>query len=298
MTFLHNRFNEQGLSGQPVGRLVPDGRMIGRLPLGVYPMEEQGAMEMHAHSFWELVVVTRGSGVHVTEEEWYEIAAGDVFVITPSGAHGYRNTTRLGLENILFEPDRVFPDQSWLLQVPGFQALFYLEPKLRSQDRFSARLRLGPDQLRTAVALVSTLTNDLQSGTPLDASGDFFKLVSFLCRAYEEASSDATRHVAQAAEILAEIERSLEFPVSMDELASQFNMSRSTFFRRFRQITGTSPVQYLLDRRIARASELLRTTTLGIGEIAQRVGMPDSNYFCRMFKRVHGCSPTDYRNRR
>ncbi|MCQ6562155.1 response regulator [Paenibacillus mendelii] len=67
------------------------------------------------------------------------------------------------------------------------------------------------------------------------------------------------------------------------------------FSRRFKQITGSCFNDYLTRIRVERSKDLLATTTLRINLISQMVGYEDQNYFCNVFRKVTGSSPTCYR---
>jgi AraC family transcriptional regulator, arabinose operon regulatory protein len=84
---------------------------------------------------------------------------------------------------------------------------------------------------------------------------------------------------------------------SVPEMATRAGLSRSQFTRRFREATGRSPTQCLLEARTMRACHLLRETALRVGEIADLLGYSDIFYFSRQFKAMVGASPTDYRER-
>lgn len=81
----------------------------------------------------------------------------------------------------------------------------------------------------------------------------------------------------------------------INRLSRQFKLSARTLSRRFTQATGLAPLQYLQKLRLDIARELLRDSDLEIGEIASRVGYPDSAYFSRLFRRVLQVSPNEYR---
>lgn len=88
----------------------------------------------------------------------------------------------------------------------------------------------------------------------------------------------------------------LSRPWTLTMMARLAGLSRSTFSHRFRALTGESPVQYLIRQRIELARRLLSTTTLGIAEIAERVGYETSSAFSHSFKKATGISPADFRN--
>ncbi|NUK01374.1 helix-turn-helix domain-containing protein [Streptomyces lunaelactis] len=83
--------------------------------------------------------------------------------------------------------------------------------------------------------------------------------------------------------------------LTLDDLASQAGMSVRTLNRRFREQTGTSPLQWLLRVRIRQAQYLLETTTHPVDRIALQVGFGSPTAFRDRFKRFIGTSPHAYR---
>lgn len=88
-----------------------------------------------------------------------------------------------------------------------------------------------------------------------------------------------------------------ESPISATELAAQACLEPRTFLRRFTKATGMKPMEYQQQIRISRAREMLELTRLGVEEIAGKVGYEDLKHFRRVFKRIVGLSPSDYRRR-
>ena len=84
-------------------------------------------------------------------------------------------------------------------------------------------------------------------------------------------------------------------PISIQEYAESRNMSVCWFQRNFKQIVKHTPMQYLLTIRVNNATSLLETTNYGLAEIATIVGYEDPLYFSRLFRKIKGVSPRDYR---
>ncbi len=80
-------------------------------------------------------------------------------------------------------------------------------------------------------------------------------------------------------------------PLTLDDVAAQVNMSVPALARRFRLETDGSVMAHLQDLRMRKAADLLRTGTLSVKEVAAAVGIPDTSYFCRCFRRAWGDSP-------
>jgi transcriptional regulator GlxA family with amidase domain len=74
-------------------------------------------------------------------------------------------------------------------------------------------------------------------------------------------------------------------------------MTERTLNRRFKQACGTTPIQYLQALRIEQARKLLETTAFSIEKIINAVGYEDLSSFTRLFKKITGLSPSQYRTK-
>ena len=83
--------------------------------------------------------------------------------------------------------------------------------------------------------------------------------------------------------------------IRLDDLAETFYINKFYLTRIFREQFGVSINAYLLSLRITHAKQLLRFTDFTIEKIGIQCGMKDANYFSRMFKKVEGISPGEYR---
>lgn len=87
----------------------------------------------------------------------------------------------------------------------------------------------------------------------------------------------------------------IEQKISLQEMASQFKLSVPHFSRLFRQRTRNSPIEYFIQLKMQHACQLLDYSNLKIYEIADAIGYDDSYYFSRIFKKVMGISPLQYK---
>ena len=84
--------------------------------------------------------------------------------------------------------------------------------------------------------------------------------------------------------------------LKIDQLAKLSNLSLSSFKRSFKKEYNNSPTNYINNRRLEKAKELLTLTELSIGDVAFEVGFQDSLYFTRLFKNKIGTPPSKYRS--
>jgi AraC family transcriptional regulator len=83
--------------------------------------------------------------------------------------------------------------------------------------------------------------------------------------------------------------------VSLSDAAAVVGLSTSYFARAFRQSTGVPPHQWVIQRRLERARELLELTTLPLAEVALRAGFADQSHFTNAFRRATGTTPGQWR---
>ncbi len=84
--------------------------------------------------------------------------------------------------------------------------------------------------------------------------------------------------------------------LTIPSIAAEMGMSRTTFFSRFKELSGLSPQDYLTHYRIAYARQLLQAGGLSVSEVAYKSGFSDPKYFSRIFKKVEGVSPSNVKH--
>ncbi|MBP1989928.1 AraC family transcriptional regulator [Paenibacillus eucommiae] len=85
--------------------------------------------------------------------------------------------------------------------------------------------------------------------------------------------------------------------LTVTELAAHIGLSTSRYTSVFKQYTGLSPQQYLIQYRLQKAKELINNTQLNIRQIAALVGFDDQMYFSRLFKKYEHMSPIEFRKK-
>ncbi len=269
-------------------------------PLNVLRRSPQFPFPLHDHDFSELVIVYGGEGIHFSGQTEHRIKAGDVFVINGSVEHGYRDTSKLCLVNILFLPDNMNLSLLDLPMSSAFHLLFTLEPEFRAQYEAAGYLHLTKEQLAAVMALVDVMESELQQrrkGYRMLVCGCFMQLAALLIRYYEEPDRAIPPKMLKMSEVMVYLHSNYRSRVSIEQLSASTGMSESTLSRAFKQAVGTTPLDYCNRLRLRRAAELLRTTDMSISEIAEASGFDDSNYFSRIFSKQLGLSPRIYRQK-
>ncbi len=218
-----------------------------------------------------LIACVAGSGWLKIQERRFNIKAGDIFCCPPSLSHGYRCGEE-GWE--IYWTHCQGRQVTTLCEAAGLNAVTPVRP-----------LAHYP-QVREAFAV---LVDGLAIGgneSPWLAARNLHTLLHAL----------VWHHCKPAkGQSLADLVK--EGCESLDELVAASGYSRFHFCRLFKAETGQTPWQYVLDRRLGRARELLLGSHLSIKEIASKLGFNNPDYFSRIFSRNSGVTPKCYRGR-
>ncbi len=93
------------------------------------------------------------------------------------------------------------------------------------------------------------------------------------------------------------LQQNIHKKLTIADICSQIGYSRTTIFRLFREHTGQTPMEYLVQMKIQSAKQMLRETDFSVMEISYRLGFDSSNYFTKVFKRYTGLTPSAYKKR-
>ncbi len=263
------------------------------------PYHEHDLTEvLHAHDFAELVVVAKGSGVQQIDGRDYPVSAGDVFLLQGRQKHAFAKREGMVLFNVMYDARRLSLPGDELRRLPGYSALFVLEPTHRRRHNFTSRLHLERTALAHAESLLQPMVKEC-GNRPVGYEASLFAyllgLMIFLSREYAKIKTPNGRALLRLGELIGQLERHYARRWRLADLAAAAHMSESSLLATFKEATGQSPIDYLIRLRIQRAAELLRHGSQSISEVAFSVGFDDSNYFSRQFRKTMQTSPREYR---
>jgi AraC family transcriptional regulator, arabinose operon regulatory protein len=148
--------------------------------------------------------------------------------------------------------------------------------------------------------LIRKALNTLKSDSPLrgiDGSGlVYVLLLGFLKFIERDGNESHGGNVMRLKPALDLIEQEMHRPLGLEDLASSVGVTPQYFCELFKAVTSQRPTEYVNQRRIARAKELLlQEPTTKIHDIGVRVGFESDSYFATVFKRYEGTSPRRFR---
>ncbi len=276
-------------------------------PFFIHYGKHDEPLHLHGHEdFFELTVVLSGFATHIVGNDASQIKQGDVFVMGRDIVHGYDAPQHLRICNIMFRPETLLAADYDVKSLPGFHALFLLEPLLHSVQGFQSRLTLDAAQFQVLKQLIDTTIAEYDSHCPGRKTlllSYFIEMVVLLSRFYDDWSmhqdvrDPGFHEITDIAAVAAFMEKHYAEPISICQLLSQSHYSRRHFIRLFTSAYQMPPLKYLQSIRLRHACILLRETKYSITEIAALCGYEDSNYFSRIFRNHINCSPFEFRKK-
>lgn len=83
--------------------------------------------------------------------------------------------------------------------------------------------------------------------------------------------------------------------LTVEDMVSEMAYGRTVFFNKLKGLTGLAPIEFIRELRIKRAAQLLKSGEYNVSQVTYMVGMSDSRYFSKCFKKVYGMTPTEYK---
>ncbi|AZN40285.1 AraC family transcriptional regulator [Paenibacillus albus] len=258
----------------------------------------QSELPDHLHDWFEIIYIHGGSGSIFINHTFYELQAGDLFLIPGNTIH----RTLPNPEQPITSSAIFFSSQYVQATVISKDAFSYLRcfETAKSNRHYKLEL-LTTEQQRLEVTI-----DELQEELRLRQSGYrqavLLLLQTVLLHLNRKANpGDIPQPLSghnsptwlQAA--LNYIDEHLTDNLQLTALASRAAVSPSYFSRTFKQMTGLSVIEFIIAKRITMAKELLLTTDHTIAEIAVQCGFESLPHFYRMFKKFAGSTPNHYK---
>lgn len=269
-----------------VGDWLDDDPLLALLPsdAGFYPQAQWHFVERPGGTP-QLVLIhcLQGEGWLEMGASRWRVQPGQAIVILPGEAHAYGAST----------------DNPWTIywvHMAGAQA--GRVARMLGVDATKPLLNPGFDPALPPLyeAIISQLARGYASAILLDASLSLGRLVARLALDAARPEGGAISVSARVERTLTLMEQNLDGQIRVADLAEHANMSPSHFAAVFKRKTGFSILDYFVRLKMQRAGYLLDSTKVSIKVIAAELGFDDPLYFSRQFRRVHGCSPSDYRS--
>lgn len=249
----------------------------------------------HYHPEIEITYIIKGNGLAFIGNKTIEFGPGQAFLLGPYLPHNFIGTDEEGI---------VLERECWGLQFTT-EWLYSIKESAALQRLFNAMsfgINLG--QLRT---LEHQAFSSIVGDNPLRSIGSFFNLMAMIAErpdlvtvstnsAYSNVMS---KKLSQRMERVSKhIQANYQRAITLNEIADIASMTEQSFSRWFRQTSGLTFIDYLMQLRTTVASHLLINTSKPMTEVATESGFNSSSSFNRAFLKIKGCSPREFRKRK
>lgn len=254
----------------------------------VHLLEADRPMELHDHGpMAEFVYLERGSQNYCISGKDYTVNQGEVFFTRPNEPHN-TGTSLTEVSSLYYFIIDLTCISRLNLFVSADEAMHIIDSLQHMEHRiFKASSNL-PNALKQLLNCFAV--QDLYFHTQIR---NFLSEV-LIALATPDTAGNRSLSVGLKRS-LAYIEKHLTEAISVTELPPLENMSLSSYHKKFVQLMGISPAEYILKRKIEKAKELLAFTDMSVTDIAYKYGFSSSQYFATVFKRFCYRTPTQYR---
>lgn len=261
---------------------------------------------------YKMIFVISGTGILTLNNRKQIIVAPSALCLNETDIFSLESEVSLQCVAIFFHPQIInqhfdFPilrASDHQLSVNEIQDLYWLNPFLRKTNEFMGLLHLGPSNARRIHNIIDNIKNalDIQMDNdwPCRSRTYLIEMLFLLSRLLiiddDLESVELDKDPGDIKEIILYLYTNYMNKITILELTDKFHINRTTLTERFRDITGHSVMEYLINLRLYLASKMLKETLLPVSEIIERVGFSDITHFGRMFKKNFGYSPSEYRS--
>jgi AraC-like DNA-binding protein len=260
----------------------------------------QNELPEHFHEWFELIYVYHGKGTLFIDSTFYDMEAGDWFIIPGNTIHrAFPNQQNPVTSTALFFSP-ILVQQASLGEAFTYQHCFERAKKYKVY-----KIRPMESSLRILVSCLDEIQQEAELRKPGNRHAILLHLHHIMLLLSREILHFQHKEVSESTssplwirDILNHIDQYPEADLSLRALASRASVTASHLSRVFKSQTGMTVTEFVNTKRMIRAGELLLTTDNNIVTIASMCGMESLPHFHRTFKKITGWTPAGYKRQK
>ena len=258
---------------------------------------------MHEQEFFEINIISRGSGTHYINNNTINANVGDVFIIPPKISHGYVGGEGFDVFHIILSDAFMNKYIADLQNISAFYKLFGAEPLMRGKTSDPLHLTLSKEELAPTLNILFEIARYINYSDPTESlirSNLAMASIGLLCNTYamNTPNSNMTQSEEHALmESISYIHEKYYEKIKIDTLLQIAHMSRTSYIKKFKEICKMSPAAYITKVRLDAALVMIQTTSLSVSEIAYKTGFYDASHLTKTFETLYHTSPMSYREK-
>lgn len=257
----------------------------------IYKRKVNYSINPHTHDFIELRYVLAGSCTYMIGDALYTVKPGDLLIFNPNILH--KNVFIQGEETTEFHAGFIN------LHIRNLPKNHLLDP---SACPVISLVKYRQEILKCCYEILLEQEKS-EVGSDLILKALFMKLLVFILRELcletplsenERCSFESSNKTIIVNTIISFINENYMKKISLDKISQNMYLSPVYISKIFKEETGESPINYLIQVRLEKAKEILEKRQLSIKEIAKAVGYDDAYHFSKLFKKYYGIPPSKY----
>lgn len=249
--------------------------------MGYYPNAAGHKMQRQQHDDNLILYCTEGRGFLKTSQWEGDVAAGQLMLLPQGFEHYYEAKTS--------DPWTLF----WV-HFQGAATGIFLQHLGFRERRPVVTAGVSPLLMGAFTNLMEVRRTGYSTRAFVNAANQLRHMFSQMALEIS-AQKGRGRGGFELSQIQAYMLENLDQPLNLEQLAAAANMSKFHFSKRYKALSGYSPIKHFQNMKIEHACYLLDATDLSVGTVAARLGYDDPLYFSRLFRRTIGVSPRAYR---
>ena len=260
----------------------------------IYSSRQSGRqvlVKIHYHAAAEILEVLEGRVQLLIGTSYRECKKGDVVLFAPSVVH----------EVVSLTPDAeiqgVVCDFS-LLNMDALR-LDFAELFRRSQGAsyIVSAEEPGNAELRTCIGKITEVYGNFSAVGKLQIISYLLLFMAKIVRIFQLEEGTHDKYYKKLRPVLEYVEKNYTEKLQISQLSELLHVCDDRLIRLFKQVTGETPIEYIMNLRIEAAIKLLSSTEMSVAEIAEQTGFGSDTYMTRVFKQRLGTTPGKYRHK-
>ncbi|AWY00121.1 transcriptional regulator [Marinomonas primoryensis] len=252
------------------------------LAMGYYKNAAGHRMSRNQHDDYLLIYCVSGEGFLRIDQQDYRVSAGDLLVLPKNGIHSYR-------------ADESNPWSIYWLHCDGTLAADYFQSVEAMPAQPVLSLGLHPRLVADFEALLDMRQSSQLLVAYLHSSSLLRQIMTHIALLKTQMQHHYDKSLNMSA-IQSLMLTHLHEKLDIETLAATANLSKYHFIKRYKALTGRTPINDFIHMKIERACHLLDISDQSMAEIGWAIGYEDAYYFSRVFHKVMGISPSRYRS--
>ena len=238
----------------------------------------------HHHEFFHFIYVTSGAGDITIGEKHYSLTPGNIYLTPPFFEHAFFNGHSESLKTLEIKFNMHNPEAKEKITKLPF------------------RMSVKNYPIKSVLQTIHQETSKSRIMSSEIINLNFQLLIVFLLRCYDDllknldCNKNAESFSSEIDTVISYMDENLSENINLDELAQVAGFEKNYFLRKFKKITRQTPMNFLKDKRLEKAKELLLYSDMNTSQIAIVTGFKTVHYFSKVFYETTGTRPLNYRN--